>query len=266
MADYNAAIGLDPKYGPSYDARGMVYYFRKDFDQALADFEEAIRLGHASALVFNNRGIIYAAKGELDRAIDDYTEAIRLDPVDAIAFYNRGNAFRKKGDLERAIVEYDETLKRDPNHIYAHSSRGHVNFLAGKFDAAAGDYARALRQKLTADLVALRYITRVRLGDTQALTELQINSRKLARREWPYPIVDLYLGGSSLADALSATANADQRCEAHFYIGEWHLLNGERELALRNLQVAADTCPKDFFEFAAARAELKRIAGRTAPH
>jgi len=56
-----------------------------------------------------------------------------------------------------------------------------------------------------------------------------------------------------------AAGKPDERCEAQLYIGEWHLLRGNGAEAKPALQAAVDTCPKDFIEYVAAVAELKRL-------
>src|SRR3984893_13979424 len=96
VADYDAAIKLDPTYAPAYNNRGTVYGDARDFDRAIADYDEAIRLAPENAAVLTNRGDAYRDKGNLDRAIVDYDAAIRLDPRYAPAFTNRGNAYRQK--------------------------------------------------------------------------------------------------------------------------------------------------------------------------
>ena len=47
---------------------------------------------------------------------------------------------------------------------------------------------------------------------------------------------------------LDALAEPSERCEAHFYVGEWHLLRGKRPKAVAALM-----------EFGFARAELQRL-------
>lgn len=58
---------------------------------------------------------------------------------------------------------------------------------------------------------------------------------------------------------MAAASNADERCEADFYIGEWHLIHGRRDEAIPAFRSAVDYCPKDFIEYFAAAAELERI-------
>ena len=56
-----------------------------------------------------------------------------------------------------------------------------------------------------------------------------------------------------------AATNPNEKCEADFYAGEWHLMRGNKADARPGLQAAADTCPKTFYEYFGAVAELKRM-------
>jgi lipoprotein NlpI len=187
-------------------------------------------------------------------------EAIRLDPDDAVAYYNRGNALGSKGDFDRASLEYDAALRREPGHPFARRASGQVNFLAGKYSAAASDMLRAAQQRPEdAYSVVWLYLARTRVGDGNAIAELEANAAKLKQAEWPYPVVELLLGRRTPESVMGAAKSASERCEAQFYAGHWHLLQGDRAPAIAALKIAFDTCPKDFAEYVGAQVELKRL-------
>ena len=88
--------------------------------------------------------------------------------------------------------------------------------------------------------------------------ELAADVARLDGKDWPYPVIELYLGERSPAEVLSVASNPDEQCDAQFYTGEWHLLKGNRAAATIALQAAIDISPKDTFEYKVALAELKR--------
>ena len=53
----------------------------------------------------DNRGVAYYNKGEYDQAIADFTEAIRLDPDNADIYHDRGLAYGKKGDESKSQAD-----------------------------------------------------------------------------------------------------------------------------------------------------------------
>lgn len=105
IADYDQAIGLDPKSATALNNRGIVWFELGESDRAIADYTEAIRLDLKFADAFKNRGFAYIAKGEYDRAIADCTDAIWLDPT-AAAYNNRGLAYFAKHDYEHANRDF----------------------------------------------------------------------------------------------------------------------------------------------------------------
>jgi lipoprotein NlpI len=116
------------------------------------------------ASVYNNRGLAWGAKGDLDRAIADYTEAIRLNPKDSGLY----------------------------------RSRGYVYFYMGDFAAAADDLLRANDLADNAYAMLWRYFARGRLKQDGA-PELGVNAARLKNKDWPYAVIDFYLGRRSLA-------------------------------------------------------------------
>ena len=80
----------------------------------------------------------------------------------------------------------------------------------------------------------------------------------LKSKDWPYAVIDFYLGLRSLDEMRAAADWPTAKCKAD-YTGAWHLLRGSNAEARTALQVAADTCPKTYVEYTAAVAELKRL-------
>jgi lipoprotein NlpI len=176
------------------------------------------------------------------------------------AFGSRGNALEVKGDFDGAIADYSETIRIDPRRIAGYRSRRLAYFYAADFGAAVSDLARAVEDKPADAYPALwLYIVRARVGHKKATAELETNAERLKAADWPYPVVELYLGLRTPEATLAAPAKPDDRCEAQFYIGEWRLLQADRPLAIESLDAAADTCPKALVEYRGAWAELKRL-------
>jgi lipoprotein NlpI len=128
----------------------------------------------------------------------------------------------------------------------------------GDFTAATADLLRATDLADNAYGMLFRYLARARLKQDGA-AELSASAARLKSKDWPYAVIDFYLGLRSLAEMRAAANRPQETCEAEFYIGAWHLLRGSNAEARTALQVAADTCPKTYIEYTAAVAELKRL-------
>ena len=59
IAQFSAAIRMDPRYASAYCNRAIAFYQQGQLDKAIADFSRAIELAPASARAYNNRGVTY---------------------------------------------------------------------------------------------------------------------------------------------------------------------------------------------------------------
>jgi lipoprotein NlpI len=102
------------------------------------------------------------------------------------------------------------------------------------------------------------YLAQERKGEAGA-GQLQQNAVLLKGNAWPYPVVDLYLGQASPQAVMDSARWANEKCEAHFYVGQWHLLKKQLTQASAELRTAAVTCARSMFEYGASVAELARL-------
>ncbi|OGI39209.1 MAG: hypothetical protein A2140_04985 [Candidatus Muproteobacteria bacterium RBG_16_62_13] len=203
-------------------------------------------------------------KGDLDGATTDYNRALEINPRYAGAYNNRGAVKLEKGDLDGAITDLNRGLEINPRLAPAYNNRGRAHYYKNKFALAAADFARTQELDPHAYTALWLYLARTRSG-SDGRNELKANFGKLDATKWPAPAVALYLGKGTPATVLSGAANPDpktrkeQLCEANFYVGQWHLLKGDRAKALTSLRAARNQCPKSFIEYTGAVYELKRL-------
>ncbi len=245
----------------------------------------------ARAQQSQDRTSCYDEKNNAEQTIAGCTALIQSGrEILAVEYYNRGIAWRHKGDNDQAIADYTEAIRLNPNYASAFKNRGRANFFIANYVAAASDLTRGVQEKPDdAHAVIWLYLARARSGSQNAAAELETNAAILKQSDWPYPVIELFLGRrapetmqitsralsvASNPDApkkpsvpsnpdapktLSVPSNLEDRCEARFYVGEWYLLQGDRARAATALKAAADTCPKTFIEYTGAQAELKRL-------
>jgi len=255
--NFNKAIRLNPDYADAYYDRGLAYASIGDNDRAIADLGKAIEFNPAHAFPYANRGYAYFQKGNYGLAIADFDKAIELGPDLADVYYNRGLAYDARGHTGRAIADFDKVIELDPDHVSTYRSRGRAHFNRGDFEAAVPDLRRDAEGGSVYGMLWLFVAQSNALQ--MAATELATNAASLKSKAWPYPIVELYLGQQPAAAIFAKAGNANQRCEAYFYIGEWHLVHGRPSQAIEPLRTAVRICPRDFMEYSGALAELGRI-------
>jgi lipoprotein NlpI len=208
---------------------------------------------------------VYERRKQYDLAIAYWSNSIELDPKYSQTYHRRGLVFQIKGDFERAIADYSKAMQLDPKDYRYPRSLGLAKYDAGDFEGAAVALLRSLELRapeLPVDAFALlyRYLARSRAGDTAAAEELQANARRLKTTEWPYPVFEHYLGLRSPQATLDIARKYEQdRCTAHFYVGQWHILKGNTTEAQTALQYVVDSCSPGFSEHKSAIADLKRL-------
>ena len=67
---------LDP--ATIYFYRGTAYYFKKEYDRAIADFNQVLLLYPKDAAAFNSRGSAYELKGDKVKTIESYRQALAV--------------------------------------------------------------------------------------------------------------------------------------------------------------------------------------------
>jgi lipoprotein NlpI len=247
-----------------YYTRGAEWASQGNHDRAIADFDVAISLDPKLAGAYFNRALSWSEKSEHDRAIADYDAALQLSPRDAKAHVGRAVELTVKGEYKRAIADYEQVIRIEPQNTMGYFGRGRARFYAGDFMPAASDFLRAHQMDPSIYTALWIFLARKR-AEIAGERTLAHEAGTAGTGDWPSPLVALYLG-SATADAVlkaavhqDAKRHRDQRCEASFYVAQWHILRGARDPAARLLRDAASICPSGFIEHEGAIAELRRL-------
>ncbi len=264
IAEFDQALKHDAKYVAAYVGRSAAYAQKGDFDNALADANEAVWPAPKSADAYETRGKAYGYKCDIEHALADYAEAIRVNPKGAADAYNlQGLAYMEKGDFTNAIAAFSEAIRIDPQAIDAYFNRGRANLFAGALPKAIEDYKQAIA--ITPGYPYTALWLDIAEARSKVPSTLPQAIAKLNMKEWPAPVIRMYLGQMTPAAVLAAADDPNaakktgQVCEANFYSGEWALRQGAKDEAAHLFQVAVRDCPKTLIEGNAAATELKSL-------
>jgi tetratricopeptide (TPR) repeat protein len=97
-----------------YTNRGVAYYNKHNYDSAIADYNAALTLDPEFAAAYNGRCVARTAKGLYGFAIADCDQAIQIDPKYAYAYNNRGLARHAKGDIAGGDADIEHARELDP--------------------------------------------------------------------------------------------------------------------------------------------------------
>ena len=70
--------------------------------------EHALKVTDNNYVAYNNRGVVYYRRGIYKQAIMDHNRAIEIKPTFAFSYMNRGNAYSALGNQKQAIEDYKE--------------------------------------------------------------------------------------------------------------------------------------------------------------
>lgn len=125
------AVAEDPASWRAWNALGVQYDQRHDWQKAETAFDHAMSGSGGSALVLNNRGFSRLSQNRLNEAISDFVAALQKKPGFAAARNNLRLAIAMGGDYQRAVSGAGP------------SDRAAVLNNAGYIAMLRGDYAKA---------------------------------------------------------------------------------------------------------------------------
>jgi tetratricopeptide (TPR) repeat protein len=260
IVNYNKAIEIDPQFARAYMRRGAAYAGKGDYDPSFADSSKAIEIDPKNFKAYSNRSLVQARRGNYDQAVADASKAIEIDPKYPNPYGVRGYAYEGKGNYDLAIADYAKFIEIEPKNFGVARAMGLLRFVKGDFETASADLLHALGLKDDLHAMLFRYLARAHSGEGEAAkAELAENARRWKVRVWPYAFIELYLGKRLADEMLKAAVKTTDRCLVYFYVGEWHMIRNELAEAAADLNSAAELCSRDRFEYRAAIAELARL-------
>ena len=180
---YTLAILYNPESPTAYFNRGLTYWARDEFDEAIDDYTASLFRNPRDPKVLHGRGVAYLERskaGDAVRAIDDFSKGIDIDDTILENFFSRALAYFMLGgahddqslkDLHHILsVESDHTgslnnlcwfmslgdraaeglpyceraLSIDSDYYLAYDSRGLAHALLGNHEKAEDDFTKFL--------------------------------------------------------------------------------------------------------------------------
>ena len=144
VAEFDAAIALDPQNWKPLHNRGVSRALAKQWHAACEDFSGVLQRkpGHANA--WFNRGEVRAELGERDLAIADYTRAIELKAEDVDAYRRRGQVYFQLRMYREALADFERAVELAPQQQAPLLDRGDAYRSLGRWQQAAEDYRQAV--------------------------------------------------------------------------------------------------------------------------
>jgi tetratricopeptide (TPR) repeat protein len=147
IADFNAALRIDPGFDLARISRGHAFLAKGDANRALQDFDAVLQAPDPDqrdrASAFYGRGTIAVRRKAYEQAIADFTEAVRLNWRIAAAYAGRAEALFEQGKLTEALADVDRALWVYIHHGPAYRIRSRIYRAQGRPLEAAADELQA---------------------------------------------------------------------------------------------------------------------------
>jgi tetratricopeptide (TPR) repeat protein len=138
------AARIDSRGAYSYNALGINYLERSQYDLAIAAFRDAMRRAPHWAYPAHNLALAYTEQGAYSDAIRTYQAAMKIAPSYAYLPYNLGLLYQRLNLRKEAELCYQKTLELSPGLDRALAALGLLYATEGKLDLAEKDYRAAL--------------------------------------------------------------------------------------------------------------------------
>ncbi|XP_029340827.1 tetratricopeptide repeat protein 6 isoform X2 [Mus caroli] len=144
MADYQAAISLNPSYSLAYFNAGNIYLHHRQFSQASDYFSTALKFNPENEYALMNRAVTNSVLKKYEEAEKDFSCAMERCPHWAALYFNRASfyVYLKKYKLAEEDLGIGLSLKPDEAMMY--NLRAQVRGKMGLIAEAMSDYNQAL--------------------------------------------------------------------------------------------------------------------------
>ncbi|XP_064609394.1 LOW QUALITY PROTEIN: uncharacterized protein LOC135473473 [Liolophura sinensis] len=148
IRDLTFALAIDSTCSLAYFNRAVCYQENKQYEKALTDYGIVLLLGDdLSIKVLINRGLLYFERGDYTNALYDFKTAGKLHPWNCNIHHSLGLCYHKLNQLQLSVVAFTKSLTENPFFLNALVARGNVYMDYGHkagLNQARSDYQRAL--------------------------------------------------------------------------------------------------------------------------
>jgi protein O-mannosyl-transferase len=146
LKEFEKAAKLSPDSPVAHYWVGMIYFYMKEPEKAIAKFKKVLELEPTNFRSLAMIGkILSFDRAKLDDAIRYLSDSLSLEPEYADARFDLGRIYAMRGDLNRALGEFAVIFRTEPRYALYHYELGRIFEGAKAVDKAKQEYERALQ-------------------------------------------------------------------------------------------------------------------------
>jgi tetratricopeptide (TPR) repeat protein len=144
---YGNAIANNSNDVEAYLRRGIVWFYKGEYDIAWNDFDDAASIVRMRDEPYPEfwKGLAKAKQGAWLDAVNSYTESLLRDRKFALAYTNRGLAYLQLDEPEKAVLDFNQAIRNDHHNPVHYYRRGIAQTRMGRIPDAIESYNHALR-------------------------------------------------------------------------------------------------------------------------
>ena len=214
VAEFKAALRLDPANVNVHNSLGVCYGVRGDFAKASAAFQEALRLDPQETMAVYNLGLVSLMTDDNDKALEYFLKADQQKDVFEVALQT-GKLYLQMARAEQAKPYLEKAIGLNSNSGVAYRHMGECCLALNLIDEAVSAFKKAVKYNPNdADsLSALGYLFDLQGENPEITTIFCQQSVDIAPDNglFRYRLGNLYLKRNQLDDALEQFQKADER-------------------------------------------------------
>jgi len=269
---YTRALELEPQHFLARLSRAWAHWELRDFEAMRRDAEQAVAIETGMANVWDTLAVARDRCGHYEQALTASDRAIELDPECAAYYNSRALTLIHLKRFEDALADCRRALDLDSGYWAAHWHAAWAHRFLRNREAAldalravveacdsGNEYENEYRICAAANsCVLLKELDRAEEADELAAEIAHAG----ALQEWPWALAGFYAGHGSAEDVLKAAGDdPEKQCRACFYIGEFELAQGRREVAREWFQKCQEMGVEWLVEYEAAHRRAEPLRG-----
>ncbi|MDR1862445.1 MAG: tetratricopeptide repeat protein [Treponema sp.] len=119
IAFYSRILELNPDdtiRSLIYKHRGMAYFARSHYEEAIRDFSKSLELDPQSYKAAYYRGIVCSVLERYDPAVESFNQSLAINPYQPYGLYRRGQAYYHLEDYPQALADCEAALALEPGN------------------------------------------------------------------------------------------------------------------------------------------------------
>lgn len=238
-------------------------------NQMIADKEKVD--DEQRAVLYYQRGLIYDRMGLTAHSRYDFSQSINLSPSYPDPYNSLGVYLLMGEAYDEAFDAFDSAIELDANMQFSYLHRAIGLSLVERYQGAHEDIEQFYQlDKTDPYRVLWRYLINFKFDQQLAITQLKqakATGEIKAQHQFAWKIIDVINEQTSeieffanIAEGVESNEQLAQRlCEAYYYIGHWHINNGDMNKGIYFLKLSVASNVKEFIEYKYALVDLSMI-------